>query len=291
MAVKSKNTHGKNLSYQTDDDSPKTIPVVALVGGNRTLDEDPGRVMDARSQDQIALGLVSGASILCGFGERPSPGTAAAGEDIWPGTATTVPTPADAGVGMSVVSSSANDGAGTDVGTRTLVIDYLDAAGNPQAETVTMNGTGAVDLVDRNVRFVQAIHSATVGDNGVAVGDITIHLTGDATTVYCQIAAGGNFSLTPHRMVPVGKTLILRSWHCAESKNKRIAFRLRATSHEGILYPGVFLFQDAMFLALTGLSAPVISIIPALAIVKVSGWAEVTGGEASCSWRGTLYDA
>lgn len=44
MSVKSKNTHGKNLSYQTDDPSPKTVPVVALVGGNGHLDRDGARV-------------------------------------------------------------------------------------------------------------------------------------------------------------------------------------------------------------------------------------------------------
>lgn len=271
-----------------------------LTGFNRFLyvDSDgaiiPAVALDAGADflTDVARGHIPGTSILGGFGERATIESTVQGEDIWPGTATSVPTPADAGVGMSVVSSSANDGAGTGVGVITLLINFLDPSGNPQSEVVTMNGTTPVDLAERAVRFVQSIHTITVGSNGVAVGDVTIHLTGTASIVYSQVSAGGNMSLTPHRMVPQGKLLVLFRWHASESKGRRLALRLRSTSLGATIYPGVFLFQDAMFLNGSTLEARIARSVPALAIVKISGWG-VAGGtsEAACSWTGVLYDA
>lgn len=260
-------------------------PVNVLVDGNtRRLQVTAGGARD------IARGLIDGAAPFNGFGERDSLSIVATGEDIWRGLASIVPTPADAGDAMEVVSSNAADNS-TGTGIRTLMVHFLDASGNSQVEIVTMNGTTPVPLVQTNVRFVQVIHAMTVGSNAVAEGVIDLRKVGSPTTIYSMIDLGGNLSLVPHRMVPLGKILVVTSWHCTESKGKRVAYRLRTTSQEGTLYPGVFLFKDSMYIQQDSLESTVLFQVPALAIIKISGWADAPAAEASCSWEGVLYDA
>jgi len=245
--------------------------------------------VDAVTETNIARGLYSNASIIRGFGERGSMATTATGEDIWPGSATSIPIPAAAGEQMEVVSTSPQDGvAGT--GIITMHVDYIDAAGDAQMREVTMNGTTPVVLPVSDVRFVQRIHAITVGSVGTAVGTITVYKQGSALTIYSMIAIGGNMALVPNRMVPAGKVCVVTHWHATESKNKRCAFRLRSTDEDGILRPGVFLFKDAMYLVNSALSVPTAFLAPALSIIKISGWPDASGSEASASWKGVLFD-
>lgn len=239
----------------------------------------------------VANGDVTGHTIMNAMGERLAMGTTATGEDIWRGTATSVPMIADAGVQLEVVSSDAEDGAGTSTGVLTVRIVYIDASGNQQTEDKTMNGLTGVPLDEANVRFVQDVYALTVGSVGVAVGNITVYLQGAASTVYNMIALGGNKSLVPHRMVPLGKTLILKGWHATEAQGKRVALRIRSTDMDGVLIPGVFCFKDVGFIKATSTGHIPLNIkIPALSIVKVSGWPAVVGAETSCSWWGLLFD-
>jgi len=259
--------------------------------GNAIL-SDSGALAVSDFIELVQAGIISKHQVMKAFGERENVGTTTNGEDVWRGTATTIPTPADAGEQMEVVSTSANDD-GNPVGTgiRTLDVHYLDASGNEGSETITMDGTTPVALIETNIRFVQDMHSATVGSNGVAEGDITIYKQGASSTIYSIIETGGNKAIVPHRMVPLGKKLHMRGWHAEEAQGKRGAFRIRSTDMEGVLLPGVFCFKDAVYLSLstTG-ELPVFDVIPALSIVKVSIWANVAGGEASCGWWGILVD-
>ncbi|MCP5012289.1 MAG: hypothetical protein GY942_20110 [Aestuariibacter sp.] len=246
----------------------------------------------------ISLGLESGYKMFGGLGERESMGVVTDGEDIWrgnqltpaPTSDTSIPVPPDIGEQMTVISEDANDtSAGT--GVRTVDIHYLDATGAEQEETVTLNGTTGVDTVATDIRFVNDMHSATAGSNGVAEGHIKIYAKSDSGLVYNMIEEGGNKSLVPNRMVPLGKTLVLQQWRVTETKAKRVAFRIRSTDNEGTLTPGVFCFKDTHYLS--GNSSGDISLvdaIPALSIVKVSGWGDANGGESSCSWWGILKD-
>lgn len=239
---------------------------------------------------EVEKGNVAGHTIINAIGERESMGTTATGEDIWPGVAVVVPIPADAGEQMEVVSDDVND-ASAGTGVRTVEVHYLDASGNEQTETVTMNGTTGVALIATNVRFVQHIHTLTVGSNGAAVGLITIYKQGATTTIYNQIDIGGNMSLVPHRMVPLNKTLYFMGWNGTEAQAKRVSLRVRSTDEGGTLLPGIFLFKDLTYLKQTasGQMEPTIK-MPALSITKVTGWASVAGAEASCSWWGVLVD-
>lgn len=253
---------------------------------------------------EIQKGNVAGHKIMRGIGERNNIGTTTTGEDLWlgndlsstpsaPASTTKIPVPADAGEQMSIISESANDtAAGT--GIRTLTITYIDGSGNEQTTTVIMGGLTEVDLTPSDVRFIQDIQALTVGSTGAAAGNIRIYKKTDNTLVYSMVAIGGNQSLVPHKMVPLGKTLHLKMWTAAEVRGKRMFVRLRADCNNAtppIRQQGVYLFKGT--LGLNGNPSglvPLAYTIPELAIVKVSAFAVAVAGEASVHWWGVLVD-
>ncbi|RLC55461.1 MAG: hypothetical protein DRI30_07545 [Chloroflexi bacterium] len=248
---------------------------------------------------EVALGNVTGYTIWNAMGERETMGTTAQGEDIWrgndlapaPTSDTTIPTPAAAGEQMTVVSEVAADASPAGAGIRTLRLEYLDASGDEQTEDITMNGTTGVNTVATNIRFVNDMYALTVGANGVASDHVKIYKTGTVGLVYNMIQLGGNKSLVPHRMVPNAKTLILLGWHATEAKSKRVAMRIRSTDMNGVIISGVFCFKDTAYIngTTTGQLETRIE-IPALSIIKVSGWPDENLAETSCSWWGVLVD-
>lgn len=239
---------------------------------------------------EIQKGLVPGESIMQAFGERQSMGTTATGEDIWLGTATTIPTPPAVGEEMYAVSTSQADNGTTDTGVRTLRYHYIDPAdGLEKTEDLVLNGTTPV-LLAVEPRFINDMYSISpVGSNGVAEGNITIYKTGDPTAIYNMIMAGGNKSIVPHRMVPTGFKLHLKGWHAGETKAKRVNMRIRSTDMYGELQVGVFCFKDVAYInnSNTG-PLVVLATVPALSIVKVSGWPDIAGAETSAGWWGVL---
>lgn len=155
--------------------------------------------------------------------------------------------PPAGGIQMQVQSTSANDD-GNPVGTgaRTVHIHYLDNNYNPQTETVTMNGVGAVTTVATNILRINDFHVTTVGTVGQAAGEITLTNVG-ATVTYARINAGYNRSRNGIFTIPNGKQGYITHWSAfSGSSGGRHYTRitLRATTHENILYPGVFIATD-----------------------------------------------
>ncbi len=253
---------------------------------------------------EICKGNIPGHRVMRGLGERESVGITINGEDVTrlnelsnvPAALadhTLVPFPDDAGEQMSVISESAEDNP-TGTGTGSIRIEYLDAGGFEQEEVIIMNGTTAVDLVASDARFIQAIHSETLGSGnvtGVTAGHIRIYKTSDATLVYNMIAGGGNMSLLPHRMVPCGKTLHLKEWIVGEGNNKRLTMRLRADcTPQGVRKPRVFIFKSTIYANQTTGQIPLGYSIPEFSVVKVTVWASAINGEVSVHWWGILVD-
>ena len=102
-------------------------------------------------------------------------------------------------------------------------------------------------------------------------------------------AVGGNKSLVPERMVPLGHKLLLQEWQATEAQGKRVSIRIRSTDMNGVLIPDVYCFKDTAFIKndTTG-ALPLGAVVPALSEVKVSGWPIIVGAETSCSWWGYL---
>jgi len=254
-------------------------------------------VLDFKSQ--VAAGNIRGYSIMKGMGEYESGGTDAAGEDVcrWqdftPDGPTRLPTPSLAGEQMTLISESAEDGAGTSTGVLTVRVHYLDVAGKEQTEDVTLNGTTGANTTFTNAIFINDLYALTVGSNGVAVGNIAIYKLGGsiASDLYNMIGAGGNKSLVPHRMVPANKTLLLQEWCCTEAQSKRAAFRIRSTDMHGVLISGVFCFKGVSYLngGASGTMA-LTARVPEFSVVKVTVWADAVASEGSCDWWGYLID-
>jgi len=245
---------------------------------------------------RVAAGEIDGSEIWSAMGERESMGTNIQGEDIWRGNELSpsptdddiIPTPPAIGEQMTVVSENNNDRPAGN-GVHSIRIHYLDAAGDQQTEDITMDGTSEVDTVATDIRFVNDMYSLTTGSNGVARDHIKIFSKADTGLVYNMIHKGGNKSLVPHRMVPTGKMLILKGWHATEPQGKRIAFRIRSTDMYGVLIENVFCFKDTAYIKLgeTG-NLPLNINVPALSIVKISGWADQSAAEAGVGWWGEL---
>jgi len=233
--------------------------------GVKHIDNKP-RVSSMPYIYDIAEGNVPGHSISNAFGSRDDVQDVTAGSDIWQGAATTIPIPPEAGVQMSVVSTSAQDASGG-TGIKTLKVNYIKADGTSGDETITLAGLTPVALTDPNIRFIQGIHAATVGTGGSAGGLITCY---SSAIVYSQIRAGYTMSLSTQRMVPLGKTLYITSVYAtAAVAGKSIEIRIRTTSMKGVLYPGVFLNQQIFFLENNSVSMDIPPIkLPALTVIK-----------------------
>lgn len=244
--------------------------------------------------DSIAAGPVQ---FFNAQGTRLSVSTATGGDDVWSGTATTIPIPASAGVGMSVVSTSANDiGGGT--GVQTIEVHYIDASGNVKEEIITMNGVTPVNTIATNIRFVNDMYTQTVGTGGAgAAGTIIIYLLGSATTIYTQINIGHFRHSNTSRMVPAGKVLLLESLAVsggASAGGKSAQINLRTTSHHGLLLPVspnpvwpkeaiILVFNSAQTIAF-----PTPIIVPSFALVKCTSFATGAGADVSANWYGKL---
>jgi len=107
----------------------------------------------------------------------------------------------------SIASSSASDtSAGT--GARTVTITYYDQTGaGPYTETVTLNGTTAVNTVGTNICFIEKIVVASVGSGGSNVGTLTLYVgTGGAGGTLATVNAADNQTLWAHHYVASSKT-------------------------------------------------------------------------------------
>ena len=238
---------------------------------------------------EVSKGNVPNHAQFNTFGERTAVLTTTKGEDIWEGAATEIPTPSSAGEEMTMVSTSANDTAGG-TGAQSMEVMYLDDNGDEQIHEQDLNGTIPVDITVTNISFVNFFHTDTVGSNGVAVGDITIYQKGDATRVYNIVKTGENMSTTCRYKVPNGRILFITNWYATQTGRKPTKVRIRSTDHHGVLHSGVFLFKDSM--KLDGNSQELKFDPPAevssMSIVKISGWAEQTGGDVSAGLKGYL---
>lgn len=117
----------------------------------------------------------------------------------------------------SVSSSSASD-ASAGVGAQQVTITYYDATmSGPNTETVTLNGTTAVNTVNTNICFIESIVVARVGTSKTNVGTITLFTaTAGGGTAIGTIGVGNIIASTgdgrtywAHHYVANGKTASL----------------------------------------------------------------------------------
>lgn len=109
--------------------------------------------------------------------------------------------------GRSISSASTSDtSAGT--GARQVKITYYDSSGNgPNTETVTLNGTTAVNTVSTTICYIEGITVTSVGTGGSNAGILTLFVgTGGAGGTLGTINATENQDFWAHHYVATGKT-------------------------------------------------------------------------------------
>ena len=151
---------------------------------------------------EIARGKVVGATNFGGFG-RLEAASGVSKNIVWPNGA--FDAPSLAGEDITFVSSSNEDGAGTNTGILSIEVHYLDVNLIPKEVAVTLTGTTPVTGQLTGCRFIQDIHLLTAGSTKAAVGIIKAHKAGAATTIYNLIAVGSERAESSLRMVPKGK--------------------------------------------------------------------------------------
>lgn len=118
----------------------------------------------------------------------------------------------------SVVSSSANDtSAGT--GARQVKIIYYDNNGTgPFFETVTLNGTTAVNTSNVNICYIEDIQVVSVGSGGANAGIVSLKAaTAGGGATIGTIAVGDNQTFWSHHYIAQGKTCNITGISCSHS--------------------------------------------------------------------------
>lgn len=167
----------------------------------------------------VGLGMMSpDIRRVTALGNNPDVDTGSVPEDIWSGgglypfmTAAT---------SLELVSSSASD-ASAGTGARTILVSGLDINYVEQSDTVTLNGTTAVDLPRQYFRINQ-IMVLTAGSTESNVGTITLRDDGGGTTRGLIMPANG-ISRQAVYTVPANHTLSVHSLFASLNRSNAIA--------------------------------------------------------------------
>jgi hypothetical protein len=192
-------------------------------------------------------------------------------EDLWEGPTGTYVFPT-VPIQMQLVSTSASDSA-AGVGIQRVLVHYLDTNYDIQNEQVTLNGVTPVLTVATNILRINSLHAIKVGTTGNAVGNISLQNVGGGVT-YGFISSGINTAMQAIYTVPNGVTGYISHWQASSgsSGNHFCQIELRATTHDGTIWPGVFLIQDGTGTQNSGveITFPIPIPIPSKADVKLS---------------------
>jgi len=207
-------------------------------------------------EHEIARGNVRGAYPYAAYGKLTTSGSVTdvllRGQD---GTTLDVPQ----GVQLTLVSTSAQDAA-AGTGARAVVVEYLNGNLDYSFELVVLNGTTPVTTVANDVRWVQAVHVATVGSGAKATGDITVSHN---ATQYLKIMAGDRTSHNSFTRVPRQRRLFITEMYAGSSSGSsasRVVVEAVSTqingldqSETGLYYKvaGIALQDDSTTLSLT----------------------------------------
>lgn len=201
------NTTAPNISL-----SDATAPTSSALVSGRDVDTGNAVPLLVDSEGRLVT------SALTGFGADFTFGDVATAATTRVLVNRTVYTEQTTNAQRSVLSSSANDtAAGT--GARTIIITYLDQTGaGPFTETITLNGTTAVNTVATNICFIEEIRVVTAGSTGSNVGIISLRsATGGGGVTIGTIAATNNQTFWCHHYVPIGRECNITGISCGHS--------------------------------------------------------------------------
>lgn len=259
-----------------------------MIGGQRLKENI---VLTNSLELEIGKGNISGYTGFFGFGEKQVLLVNTRGQDIWSGSASTIPIPSQLGGEAIQVFSANHDDRLNGTGINIIRLHYLDGAGNEQTENINLNGTVLVNSVGTNIRFINNVYSILSGVGGVASGTVSVVAYGTSATVYNEIPAFGNASVSSFKMIPKNKTFYLTNWNVSVGVVSSIV-RLRSNVFNGTRYGTTFIFQDS-FLGNNSSLARKFSIpikLPEFSLLKCSGYTTAAGGYISVNYDGILIN-
>jgi hypothetical protein len=159
---------------------------------------------------KLALNRVPGVRFVELIGHNPDVDTGTVPESLWH-VGGVYSFRSAAAICEVVSSDTADDGSPAGTGAWAITIEGLDADYLEVSETITLNGTSAVDGTVEFLRINKA-YVTGVGSGGVNAGNITIRDNGAGTT-RGYIAAGEGISDTMVYTVPADHTLLLDGWY------------------------------------------------------------------------------
>ncbi len=165
---------------------------------------------------EVAKGNIAGHAALHKFGLNADIDAASGFEAIWNGGGDYTGHNATAAEVVTVVSGSVADAA-AGTGARTVQIFGLDASYEEQSETVTLNGTTAVDSANSYIRLDRAV-VLTAGSGGVNAGAITIAQKVTTANVFVVMPAGYNATMIAATTIPANKVGYLAGWFATMAK-------------------------------------------------------------------------
>lgn len=163
---------------------------------------------------RIALGLEPGVRFWDMVAKNSDIDTGTVPETVW--AAGGLATFRSAAAIVEVVSDSADDAA-AGTGARTVTIYGLDANYVEIEETITLNGTSAVDGTKLFLR-INSAEVATAGSGKTNAGNITLRDNGAGTTRAYIVAGHGHTQLGVYT-VPAGKTLLFDGFYVTSRDN------------------------------------------------------------------------
>lgn len=178
-----------------------SLKVTSLNGVVRD-DDDAIVVRSIEHEEMVVENKYQGRFIINKQGLNPDIDIASVPEDIWAAGGVYTGFPTGSPETLTVLSTSANDtGAGT--GARTFQISGLDTNYNLQNETVTLNGLGGVNTVNK-FRRVYSARVLTAGTAETNIGDITIRHTTTVANVFALVLAGRGQTNLSNYTIPAG---------------------------------------------------------------------------------------
>lgn len=206
--------------------------------------------------------------------------TSSAGQEIY-----TDVTIADA---LQIVSTSAQDTDNTGTGTWKVLITYLNNLGAISTHIANMNGTTPVSL---SIQATAILWIEAVGGGSAETSQGTIVVRkASPLTIYEQITAGGNKSLSGRFKVPAGYTAYMCGWDVfGLSQNMDVKIRATVNTKDRTI-SNRYLFQDNMWVASNQNANEDLPFLkfPENCKIKLSAITAGTGGSPRCDASFTL---
>jgi hypothetical protein len=190
-----------------------------------------------------------------------------------------------------VIATTLANGLGTGIGA--VRLDYVDADGVEQYETISLNGLTAVTSTATDVAAIASVTATSVGTGGSAAGTITVKDVGSAST-YATIPVGACEAKNAIQKIPAGRVGYITAIHAsAGATATTVKVKSNANPVTGAVVSGAsFIWNTAIFgpAPSSEVFQTPLGPFPAGALIWATG-THTAGTACECSLEGFLEPA